>query len=327
MRQNHIMDTFQSAYKSSHSTETALVRVYNDIVTNIDNSRGTFLVLLDLSSAFDTIDHLTLFHILENYAGINDIALQLIKSYFSDRSQCVQIEGITSELVSMLCGVPQGSVLGPMKFCLYLLPLGAILRHHSVSYHIYADDTQLYISFEMKDPKAALSKLNTCISDIRTWMISNKLKINDSKTEFLVITSPHMKPVLQDISICVGDSYISPSVKACNLGVIFDKFLNLEAHVSTICRSTCFHLKNIGKVRKLLTHDSTAQLIHALITSRLDYCNALFYNMPASLIYRLQKIQNLAARILTKHHVGNISLLFLDIYIGYLLNSGSGLKF
>ena len=104
---------------------------------------------------------------------IGGSALQLIKSYFSDRTQIVQTDGILSDFASLLCGVPQGSVLGPMEFCLYLLPLGAILRHHNIGYHIYVDDTQLYISFKCKD---------LCISDIRMWMIKNKLQINDSKT-------------------------------------------------------------------------------------------------------------------------------------------------
>ena len=98
-------------------------------------------------------------------------------------------------------GCPQGSVLGPMKFCLYLLPLGAILRHHNIGYHIYADDTQLYISFKCKDPLESLTKLNMCISDIRVWMIKNKLKINDSKTEFIISRSPRLKQNLSDLSV------------------------------------------------------------------------------------------------------------------------------
>ena len=121
---------------------TALLRVYNDIFTTVGKVNGSFLVLLDLSAAFDTIDHDNLIYILENYVGIGGSALRLIRSYFSDRTKIVQIDGIMSDFASLLCGVPQDSVLGPMKFCLYLLPLGAILRHHNIGYHIYADDTQ-----------------------------------------------------------------------------------------------------------------------------------------------------------------------------------------
>ena len=113
-----------------------------------------------------------------------------------------------SDYASLLCGVPQGSVLGPMKFCLYLLPLGAILRHHNIGYHIYADDTQLYISFKCKDPLESLTKLNMCISDIRVWMIKNKLKIN-SRTEFIISRSRLLKQNLRDLSVSVGYASLS----------------------------------------------------------------------------------------------------------------------
>ena len=140
---NNIVDSFQSAYRAGHSCETTLLRVYNDIVTTVGKGNGSFLVLLDLSAAFDTIDHdnHNVFYILVKYVGIGGSALRLIRSYFSDRTQRVQIDGILSDFASLLCGVPQGSVLRPMKVCLYLLPRVAILRHHNIGYNIYADDT------------------------------------------------------------------------------------------------------------------------------------------------------------------------------------------
>ena len=151
----NIVDSFQSAYRAGHSCETALLRVYNDIVTTVGKGNGSFL--LDLSAAFDTIDHDNLFYILEKYVGIGGSALRLIRSYFSDRTQRVLIDGILSDFASLLCRVPQVSVLGPMQFCLYLLPLGAILRHHNIGYHIYVNDTQLYIYFKCKDPLESLT--------------------------------------------------------------------------------------------------------------------------------------------------------------------------
>ena len=239
-------------------------------------------------------------NILEKYARIGGSALRLIRSYFSDRTQRVQIDGIMSDFASLLCGVSQGSVLGPMKFCLYLLPLGAILRHHNIGYHIYAEDTQLYISFKCKDPLESLTKLNMCISDIQVWMIKNKLKINDSKTEFIIFRSPLLKQNLSDLSISVGDSQVFQSSKVRDLGVVFDQYLTFHDHISGIYRSTHFHLRNIGRIRNLLTFDATAQLIHALITTRLDFCNSIIYNLPNNKIERLQQIQNQAARMLKR---------------------------
>ena len=153
---NDLIDKFQSAYRCGHSTETALLRVYSDIVTMVGKGNGSYLVLLDLSAAFDTIDHDTLFVIFEKYIGITGSALQLLKSHFSDRSQRVLIDDVMSGVANIVCGLPQGSVLGPLKLCLYLLPLGDILKYHGIGYHIYADDTLLYISFKCNNPLASL---------------------------------------------------------------------------------------------------------------------------------------------------------------------------
>ena len=206
-------------------------------MTTIGKGNGSFLVLLDLSAAFDTIDHSNLFDILEKYVGIIGDALQFIKSYFSDRSQSTRIESIMSDIVHIICGVPQGSVLGPLKFYIQLLPLGAILRYHGIGYHIYADGTQLYLYFKCDNPLITLPKLNNCISDIRlrVWMIKNKLKINDSKTEFILFRSPQAKQDLSGLSVSVGDSVIALLVR--DLGVIFDQFLNFDDYISVVCRS------------------------------------------------------------------------------------------
>ena len=192
--------------------------------------------------------------------------------------------------------MPQGSVLGPIKFCLYLLPLGAILRHHNIGNHIYADDTQLYISFKCKDPLESLTKLNMCISNIRVWMIKNKFKINDSKTEFIIFRSPLLKQNLSDLSVSVGDMQVSPSSKMRDLGVVFDPYLTFHG----ICKSTHFHVRGIGRIRNLLTFGATGQRIHAVITSRLDSCNSNLYNLPNKQIEILQRIQNHAARMLNR---------------------------
>ena len=238
MRQNAIMEKFQSAYKAHHSTETALLRVYNDAMFNIDIGNGTLLVLLDLSAAFDTIDHQIIFHILEHSVGITDSALTLMKSYPDGRQQCVQILGVISEFAELACGMPQGSVLGPLKLCIYMPPIGSIMRHHDIYFHSYADDTQLYVSINLSNSNVDLDRMNLCISDLGIWMIRNKLKINDSKTEFLIITLSFLKQIFDDLNIMVGDSNIVLSNSARNFGVIFDKCIMLDYHISSVSKST-----------------------------------------------------------------------------------------
>ena len=145
--------------------------------------------------------------------GICGNALKLTKSYFSNRTQRVQIDDVLSDFANIICGVPQGSVLGPLQFCLYLLPMSAILKYHKIGYHVYADDIQLYISFKCKQPLEEISKVNSCVSDIRRWMITNKLKINDSKTEFIMFRSPRLRCDLSGLSVNVGESPITQSLK------------------------------------------------------------------------------------------------------------------
>ena len=121
------------------------------------------------------------------------------------------------------------------------------MRHHDIDFHIYANDTQLYVSFDLSNPNVALDRMNLYISDLQIWMIRNKLKINDSKTEFVMITSSFLKQSFNDLNIMVGDSNIVPSIS----GVIFDKCIKHHYHINSVCKSTYFHLRNIGGIRNI----------------------------------------------------------------------------
>ena len=187
---NLLGETLQSAYKSCHSTESAIVKVRSDILENISNRKVTALILLDLSAAFDTVDHVILLNRLEHRFGITANALKWFSEYLTNRTQQVIIDGTRSGSVTLKQGVPQGSVLGPLCFTYYTSPLGDICRKHGVTFHLYADDTQLYMCFtggNITDYETTMNKLNNEITDIRKWMYLNKLKLNSDKTKVLFI--------------------------------------------------------------------------------------------------------------------------------------------
>ena len=138
--ENTLLDPFQSAYRPRHSTETALVRIHDDILQALDLKNGVILVLLDLTAAFDTVDHGMLLRQLYSI-GIRDSALAWVTSYLSDRTLAIKICHVVSRHQRLECGVPQGSVLGPLLFTIYCMPISSIFAKHGVKYHMYADDT------------------------------------------------------------------------------------------------------------------------------------------------------------------------------------------
>ena len=145
---NNLFNTHQSAYRKFHSTETALLSVQNDLLISMDNGHISALLLLDLSAAFDTVDYDILFHRLETWFGISNTALSWFKSFLTDRQQAVRVDDSSSSASNLLFGVPQGSVLGPILFSLYTTPLSSLISGHpNIHHHLYADDTQIDLSF------------------------------------------------------------------------------------------------------------------------------------------------------------------------------------
>ena len=173
------------------------------------------------------------------------------------------------------------------------------MRKHNICYHFYADDTQLYISFDIDSVADATSKLESCIEDIRKWMATNFLCLNDGKTEFLLIGKTSSLKKCPDVSVKLGNATINPSDTARNIGAIFDNSMTMSDHISSMCKSSWFQLNRIGKIRKYLTSDSAKTLVHAFVASRLDSFNSLLYGVPKYEIKKLQRIQNSAARLIS----------------------------
>ena len=183
----------------------------------------TALTLLDLSVTFDTIDHTILLDRLNVYYGITELALGWLKSYLSGRTHSVKV-GTLSHPAALQCGVPQGSVLGPILFSLYTNPISSIIHSHSsINHHFYANDTQLYITLSPTNFFCSIQKLKNCLNDIQNFMFTNKLKLNPEKTEFILIGSKNnRKQLLPHFPTNILGNQVSPAQSVRNLGVVFD---------------------------------------------------------------------------------------------------------
>ncbi len=233
--ENNILDPFQSGFRSKHSTESALLRVVNDLLLFVDSGNCAVLLLLDLSAAFDTVDHCILLNRLKTEVGICDSALDWFESYFTVRSFSVELGQSHSAPASVTGGVPQGSILGPISFALYMLPLCYIFEIHKVPYHIYADDTQLYMS--IKPGSKSLSDLLACINDIKSWMGDNFLQLNENKTEVILFGSPHL---VNALSSSLGPLQANIHTHVKNLGVVFDSELKFDKQINSVVSARFF---------------------------------------------------------------------------------------
>jgi len=301
MEKNSLNEVSQSAYKNKHSTETALLKVKDDITRAQDENHAAFLIMLDLSAAFDTIDHGILFQRFEHDFGIKGTALKWFKSYITGRKFRVCIGGEMSDDFILNYGVPQGSIIGPRAFTKYSQCVTTIIHRYGLRYHIYADDIQLYSIFDPKipgDAAVAIFKLSCCVEDIRSWMNQNKLKLNDSKTEFFIATSSQNMNRLTDTTIRIGTTEISPAATIRNLGVVFDSNMTMSSHITSLCKSVNFILWNISRIRKFIDQDTCNTLMRTLVLSKLDYANALLLGCKQTDISRLQRLHNKAACII-----------------------------
>ena len=298
LNSNDLYEPFQSGFRSKHSTETALLKITNDILLSADSGHLSILLLLDLSAAFDTINHSILLNRLQYSIGITGTALSWFRSYLSDRQQYISINNCKSPTAPVTHGVPQGSVLGPLLFILYILPLGQILRRHGLRFHCYADDTQLYLSSKTISTTTH-STLSSCLSDLKSWMQQNYLKLNCDKSEILIIGPDSLTRSTQSFSLNIDGSTVTPSKQVRNLGIILDPKLSFLPHVNQVTKSAFFHLRNIARIRPSLSFSAAETLTHAFITSRLDYCNSILFGLPNYILNKLQYVQNSAARLLT----------------------------
>ena len=208
--------------------------------------------------------------------------------------------GQVSQSRPVTCGVPQGSVLGPLLFSIYTKPLEQVIKRHNLLCHFYADDTQLYLSFDPADADAAITRLNSCLSDIRDWMAENFLKLNDDKTELLLIGNPKRLAKVHDFKLSIGTIIIKPTENARNLGVYFDSSLSFRAFIQKTAATATYHVRSLVAIRDHLPRDLTHRLCSSLVINRLDYCNSILAGLPQCSLRPLQLAMNMAARLVCK---------------------------
>jgi hypothetical protein len=169
-----------------------------------------------------------------------------------------------------------------------------------MAHHFYADDTQIYLSCDLHNIQNTTTKIEKCIEEIRAWMASNFLRLNDEKTELLLLGSKSSVSKAGSISLKIGDEFISSSTHAKNIGVVMDNTLNMQYHINSLCKSAWFHLRNIGLIRQYLDDSTCERLVHAFVTSKLDFMNCLLYGIPKIHLDKLQRVQYAAARLITR---------------------------
>ena len=225
---------------------------------------------------------------LEYTVGIHSTALAWFKSYVYDRFQKVFVNNMQSDPVKRSCGVPQGSVLGPVLFTLYTTPLASIINRHNLNHHFYTDDTQLLASG--RHPYYSTHKKSNCYSDINNWTAQNKLQLNSEKTEAMLIGTRQKLSSISANTLQL-DIPLSDSVKS--LGVLLNSTLSMENFISQTAKSCYYQLRRITSVRNCLSTEAT--VVTSLFLSRLDYCNSLLSGLPASPVQSLSRIQNCTA--------------------------------
>src|SRR6218665_1727205 len=277
MNSNSLLNPHQSGFTKRHSTETLLTSLYNKLVSAISHQQVSCLCLLDISAAFDTIDHDILLKRLSTWFGFTDTALLWIQSYLSSRSFSVKTPKASSQSCPLTCGVPQGSVQ-PLLFILYTTPLSSLIRASSIDHHLYADDTRLFISFSPNSFSDSIDHLLHVVKEISSWMTSNLLCLTPSKTEFILIGLRDQLKKSPDPSISLNlDSAsthtFTPTFPVRNLGVIFDQNLSFSDHITQLSRSCFMHIRDLRRIRSMLKLKTASTIATSIVHAKLDYCN------------------------------------------------------
>jgi len=323
----------QYGFRQKYSTSMAMIQLVNQISTAIDNKETCAGIFLDLSKAFDTVNHAILISKLEHY-GIRGIALDWIKNYLSNRKQYVQFNDICSNLNTINCGIPQGSILGPLLFILYINDISN--SSQLLKFILFADDTNIFYS--CRDLNNLGTTLNNELDNVNRWLIANKLSINIKKTKYVIFNTRQKKIDHHNLLIKINNKQIECQHSIKFLGIIIDRHLSWKTHIDTVASKISRTIGIISKSKYFISEASLFQLYQSLVYPYLYYGNIVWGSAYKSNLNRLKVLQKRIVRIITKspfdahtaplfqkHHLltlNNIHLLQVALFM-YSIHSNS----
>jgi hypothetical protein len=274
----------------------AMVKVLNDLLTSVDSGRPSVLLSLDSSAAFDALNHNCLLQHATEFFGFSVHVHEWLRSYLSGRSSYIALGECLSTVVDCTTGVPQGSVLGPLLFAIFTIPVGRLISKFGVSYHQYADDMQLYMALDLS-MSVNLTRLSDCINAVACWHYENGLQLNPSKTEALITgTRQQVARFNFTSTLRVAEAMVPYSKTIRILWVTLDPHQTFDEHVTNIVRSCNYHTRSLRHIRPLIDKDTTNTLACSIVASRLEYYNALLVGVTERNLQCLQPVQNSLAR-------------------------------
>ena len=296
LNENSLLSKSQSGFRPKHGTVGALIQMCDQWLSDMDKGKINGVVFLDIRKAFDSINHKILLRKLKNQFGIHDIELKWFESYLTNREQICLVNGHTSLPKKIRCGVPQGSILGPLLFLLYVNDMPDHLK--KTTPYLYADDTQ--ISSSSYDFETLAQNLNDDLNNIQRWLLKNKLQHHPTKTKVMFIASSYnLINKIGNTPILMNNTPIPRTSKYTCLGMDIDEKLTWDAHIDSICSKVSAGIGAMKRIKPFVPPATLQTIYKALIQPYFDYCSPLWDTCGKTLQHKLQKFQSRAARVIT----------------------------
>ncbi len=298
--ENDLLSPFQSGFREKYNCETALQFIVNEWKKDRDRNKIITVVFMDLKRAFETINREKLLHKLEQM-GFGNLVMQWIEGYLSERKQKVRIGEYVSSEVSNNFGVPQGSILGPLLFSLYINDFGNILNR--ARYHLFADDTLVYL--ESDNLTSLINEMNMELENISKWMSYNKLKINIDKTKCMIlanrgIVENYLQNDIHNLSLNINQQNLEVVTQYKYLGIIIDNELKFEKHIDYLCKKISKKIGFLARVGRCLSLQTRKIIYNTIVLPHFTYGSTILFMANKTDLQRLQRLQNRGMRTILK---------------------------